>query len=150
MQNSTMTFNPEQQLFAKSAWLLYNNRERILSDPRMAYTPIDMHNGLMYIKDPAFPGATIGVYVEWWDLYVNTLHTDEEGVRWLMVHFHGSPLSSMNWCKVVSEDGTIKDWHADGFASLWHGFDRLCKSFCKRKEEVVPYTLEEVISKLSQ
>ena len=54
------TRKDEKQLFAESAWLLFNNRERILADPRMAYAPIDMLNGLMYFGSKAFEGATIG------------------------------------------------------------------------------------------
>ena len=61
-----MIFNEEQKLFMESAWLLYNNRSHILSNPCMAYAPISMPNGLMFCGDKAFRGATIGVYLEWW------------------------------------------------------------------------------------
>ena len=33
----------EKLMFAKAAWLLYNNREKILADPRMAYATISHH-----------------------------------------------------------------------------------------------------------
>lgn len=83
----------EKQLFAESAWLLFNNRERILADPRMAYAPIDMQNGLMYFGSKAFEGATIGVYVEWWQTCEQTIVKDACGQQGLIVRFGGSPLS---------------------------------------------------------
>ena len=82
----------EKLMFAKSAWLLYNNREKILADPRMAYAPIDMENILTYVGD-AFKGICIGAYLEWWHNYEKACPTNEQGQSALVVRFVGSPLS---------------------------------------------------------
>ena len=139
----------EQQLFAESAWLLYNNREKILADPRMAYAPIDMHHTLSVVDSETFEGATIGVYLEWWHMCENATSTNEQGTPTLVVRFFGNPLFGMNRCLVVTPDGTIEKWSCPRFGSLWEPFAWTVRMFKRdRPANLEPYTLEEVINKL--
>lgn len=140
------TMNKEQQLFVESAWLLYENRERILRNPSMAYTPIDMQNVLMYSSP--FDGVTLGAYLEWWMQCDGVLHTNERGLPCLMVRFCGSPLSGMNTCTMVAQDGAIEEWHSPRFHDTWHQFLDIRKRYSQVKSEQ-PYCLEEVICRLT-
>ena len=140
------TMNKEQQLFVESAWLLYEKREQILCNPCMAFTPIDMQNVLMYSSP--FEGATLGTYQEWWMQCDGALHTNERGLSCLMVRFCGSPLSGMNTCTMVAQDGTIEEWHSPRFHETWHHFLDIRKRYTQSKPEQ-PYCLEEVICRLT-
>ena len=141
-------FNEEQKLFMESAWLLYNNRDYILSNPCMAYAPINMPNGLMYCGDKAFKGATIGVYLDWWQECEKAVVTDEDGRR-LIVCFGGSLLSGWNKCYAVTEDGTVSETRVSGFPTLWHPFSHICHRYATGEKPEEPYSLEEVIYRLT-
>ncbi len=140
----------EELMFAESAWLLYNNREKILADPRMAYAPIDMQNALAYIDFGLYNrNATIGVYLDWWYTYERAKPTNEQGLPSLVVRFIGSPLSGQNKCQVVTTEGNVEEWWCPSFASLWEPFAWTCKTFMRnRPANLRPYTLEEVICML--
>ena len=140
------TMNKEQQLFVKSAWLLYENRERILNNPNMAYSPIDMQNVLIYSSP--FEGVTLGVYIEWWMQCAGARHTNEQGRSCLMVRFCGSPLSGWNTCTMVDQDGDMEEWHSPQFHDTWHQFLDIRKCYTLSKPEQ-PYCLEEVICRLT-
>ena len=137
--------NKEQQLFAKSAWLLYENRERILSDSCMAHAPIDIQN-VLYYSSP-FEGVTLGMYIEWWMQSEYAMHTNERGVPCLMVRFCGSPLSGKNTCTMVAQDGAIEEWWCTRFHDTWHQFLNIRQHYIQSKPEL-PYCLEEVICRL--
>ena len=141
-------FNEEQKLFMESAWLLYNNRDYILSNPCMAYAPINMPNGLMYCGDKAFKGATIGVYLDWWQECEKAVVTDEDGHRHLIVYFGGSELSGWNKCHMVDEDGIVSETRVQGFPTLWRPFSRTCHRYANSEKPVEPYCLAEVICRL--
>lgn len=144
-----MSFNEEQKLFIESAWLLYNNRDRILSNPCMAYAPVNMPNGLMYCGNKAFKGATIGVYLEWWQECKKAIVTDEDGRRHLIVCFGGSVLSGWNKCYMVDEEGVISETRVQGFPTLWRPFIHICHRYadCEKPDE--PYCLEEVVRQIT-
>ena len=139
----------EKLMFAKAAWLLFNNREKILADPRMAYAPIDMENIVTYV-DEVFNEATLGAYVEWWHTYERANPTNEQGLPTLVVRFVGSPLSGANICQVVTIGGAIEEWRCPRFGSLWEPLlwtNRINKH--NRPADLQLYTLEEVINKLN-
>ena len=140
--------NKEQQLFVKSAWLLYNNREKILADPRMAYALIEMENILAYVGE-SFKETTVGAYLEWWHTYERATPTNKQGQPTLVVRFVGSPLSGQNKCQVVTNDGIIEEWWCPRFGSLWEPLIWTNRMFKRnRPANLQPYTLEEVINKL--
>ena len=140
----------EKLMFAKSAWLLYNNRENILADPRMTYAHINMENILAYVGD-AFKGICIGAYLEWWNTYERAKPTNEQGEPTLVVRFVGSPLSGQNSCQVVTTYGAIEEWWCPRFGSLWEPLIWTNRMFKReRPVNLQPYTLEQVIEKLKE
>lgn len=144
------TRKDEKQLFAESAWLLFNNRERILADPRMAHAPIDMQNGLMYFGSKAFEGATIGAYLEWWQTCEEAITTDADGQKSLIVRFGGSPLSGWNKCCVVAQNGKVSETQVPHLSSrLWMPFARLCQQYAQGEQPEQPFCLEEVVCRLT-
>lgn len=138
----------EKLLFTKLAWQLYNNRETIMSDPRMAYAPIEMENILAYVGE-AFKQTSIGTYLEWWHTNEKAVPFNKQGLPTLVVRFIGSPLSGQNKCQVVTTDGSIEEWRCPHFGSLWKSFFLTNKKFkCNRPDNLQPYTLEQVIKLL--
>lgn len=135
----------DEQLFMQSAWLLYENRERILSDPRMVYAPINMHNGVIWVGDGAFEAATVGVYLNWWQECPQAVVTDEKGQQHLIVRFVGSALSGGNKCTIVAKDGTIAETHVKNFRGLWLPFWKLCHRYADGEQPEQPFCLEEVV-----
>ena len=138
----------EQLMFAKAVWQLFNHRDEILANPRMAYAPIDMHNVLAYAG--ALEEATLGVYLEWWMKCAGTLHTNERGLPSLMVRFSGSPLTGMNECTMVAWDGAIEKWRSDQFHYIFHMFLEIKRRYKQAKPDVEPYFVEQVISILER
>ena len=137
-------------MFVDSAWLLYHNCDRILSNPCMAYAPINMPNGLMYCGDKAFRGATVGVYLEWWQECKKAIVTDEDGRRHLIVCFGGSVLSGWNKCYMVDEEGVISETRVQGFPTLWHSFIHICHRYADGEKPDERCCLEEVVCRLKQ
>ena len=120
------------------------------SDPRMAYAPIDMQNGLMYFGSKAFEGATIGVYVEWWQTCEQTIVKDACGQQGLIVRFGGSPLSGVNKCLATAPDGTVFETRVPHLTSnLWQPFARLCQRYAKGERPEQPFCIEEVVCRLT-
>jgi len=147
--------SPEQQaheqLFAESAWLLFNHRDEILADPRMANAPVNMRNGLMYVGTKPFDGATTGVYLEWWYKYAGAIQVDERGVPRLMIHFGGSLLTKINRCRMVAYDGVVSEISTKDFRFLYESFAEINQLSRQKKDRPVdPYSLQEVVELLTQ
>ena len=133
-----------QKFFAESAWLFFNNKERILADPRMAYVPIDMQNCLAYCGSKAFEGATIGAYLEWWSGELGR-RTDKQGKPFLVVRVAGSPLSGMNKCQIVKQNGEQSDVWLNHFPRTWKSFSHICQRYRESAYDGIIFTLEQVI-----
>lgn len=134
----------DQKCFAESAWLLFENRERILADPRMARVPIDMQNCLAYFGSKAFEGATIGAYLEWWSGELGH-RTDPQGEPFLVVRMAGSPLSGMNKCQIVKQNGEQSEVWIDRFPSTWKSFSHICQRYRESAYDGVVFTLEQLV-----
>jgi hypothetical protein len=134
----------EQKFFAESAWLLFENKERILADPSMAHVPIDMPNCLAYAGSSAFEGATIGAYLELWSGDLG-YRTDELDEPFLVICIAGSPLSGMNKCQIVKQNGELSLLLLDRFPGLWHLFLRLCRKYRESTYDGTTLTLEQVV-----
>ena len=55
-----------ERLFLNNAFVLLDNRERILSDSRMFLCPLPIRNGLAYTGTSGFHHPTLGIYIEFW------------------------------------------------------------------------------------
>ena len=142
------TLTEEQQLFLQSAWLLYDNRERILSEPRMAYAPINMHNEVLWVGSKVFETATVGVYLDWWQECPLAVIKDENGPQNLLVRFVGSALTWANKCTMVAKDGTVTESSVKGFKNLWLPFIKICRRYADSEQPEQPLSLTEVVEKL--
>jgi len=151
--NKQSELSPEQlaheQLFAESAWLLFNHRNQILADPSMIYAPVNMRNGLMYAGTKPFDGATIGVYLDWWYKCAGTIQIDERGVPRLMIRFGGSPLTKINKCRMVAYDGVESEISSKEFRFIYESFAEINHRYQRPDERPAkPYTLEEVVKRI--
>lgn len=146
--DSKNTLTDELQLFMQSAWLLYDNCERILSEPRMAYAPINMHNGVLWVGSKVFKTATVGVYLDWWQECSLAVINDENGPQNLMVRFVGSALTWVNKCTMIAKDGTISETSVKGFKNIWLPFIKICRRYADSEQPEQPFSLAEVVAKL--
>lgn len=141
-----------EKLFLKEAFFLYKNRCRILSDIRMALTPTPFRNGLAYSGSSGLEGATLGVYLEWWDTCRKSVIRNEDDAYALIYRIAGSPLSGSNSCSAVTRDGrTITVHLTSPFSDAWGSFMLINQRYAELKNHTTqPYTLEETITKLKE
>lgn len=134
-----------KELFCHHISLFILCADRILSDPRMAYCPVPVNNGLAYLG--ALPPAKLGGYLEWWREYPEKSHDDNGLPIWFIC---GSPLSGISKCMSVTPEGEPVKSHT-GLS-----VNSIAKSFCICQEkyqvqptDCEPYTLDRVIEILT-
>lgn len=137
-----------QELFCKHAFLFLRNADTILADPRMGYCVVPFQNGTA--QTGAFPCHTLGVYLEWWQTSELATHISKDGRRALIYKFAGSLLSGVNICYRVFEDGTTERFSCKALTTLCRSFSPISNRYSSRKDEVAPYSLDEVIGLLLQ
>lgn len=137
-----------QELFCKHAFLFLRNADTILADPQMAYCIVPFQNGTA--QTGAFPCHTLGVYLEWWQTCELATHISKDGRRALIYKFAGSLLSGVNYCDCVFEDSTTERFSCKTLINLCRSFSPISKRYSDRRDEVVPYSLDEVIERLIQ
>lgn len=140
----------QKEMFIKNAFYLLAHKERILSDSRMFLCPIHIQNGLAYTGTSGFRKPTLGVYIEWWLNCVGTMRTDEEGRKSLVFHLAGSPLSGMNHCAAVDENGKKESVVLSPFINYWPRFMDINKRYTDAKYKYQAYELKEVLDILEQ
>ena len=139
----------ERQLFVDNAFLLLQNRERILQDSRMFLAPVAVESGLAYTGTSGFRNPTVGVYIEWWSLCDGALMTDEDGVRSLVYRLAGSPLSGVNKCTAIREDGKEETLSLRPFSDYWRSFMKINQRYSEAKSRYQAFTLQQVIEIVS-
>ena len=144
------TIEGKRQLFIENAFYLLAHSERILSDSRMFLCPVAIQNGLAYTGTSGFHGPTLGVYLEWWQLTEDAMHTDNKGRRCLVYHLAGSPLSGMNKCSAIREDGQQEIVSLSSFSAHWGPFMKLNQRYTEAKQLYQAYTLQQVLDQLHQ
>jgi len=132
-------------LFLKNAFYLLSHKERILSDSRMFLCPIHVHNGLAYTGTSGFRKPTLGIYLEWWMNCDGTLRTDNEGRKTLLYHLAGSPLSGLNSCSEVDEQGKTYSVRLSSFKNYWPRFMNINTRYSEAKSKYQAYTLQQVL-----
>ena len=142
------TVESQRQLFIDNAFYLLAHSERILSDSRMFLCPVAIQSGLAYTGTSGFHGPTLGVYIEWWLLAKEAMHTDKKGHRSLVYHLAGSPLSGMNKCCAVREDGQQETVSVSSFGAHWGPFMKLNQRYTEAKQLYQAYTLQQVLQLL--
>lgn len=138
-----------EKLFTDNAFLIVANRERILNDSRLLLTLVPVRNGLAYTG--AFPTATLGVYVEWWQNTPYSVMFDEEDNTMSLIWFlSGSPLTGSNSCSKVYEDGRTETACVGFFIELWPNFNRILSDYIEPKRLYQAYGLHEAIDILKR
>ena len=140
----------QRQLFIDNAFYLLAHSERILSDSRMFLCPVAIQNGIAYTGTSGFRKPTLGVYIEWWLLAKDAMHTDKKGRRSLVYHLAGSPLSGMNKCCAIREDGQQEIVSLSSFGAHWGPFMKLNQRYTEAKQLYQSYTLQQVLDRLHQ
>ncbi len=121
-----------RKLFCKNIELLTANRERLLSDSRMAYA-------LGY-------SAPLGVHLQWWADYPVESH-DVEGNPIIFVLSDYTSDSELATCKSVTSDGEIIRTSPEYWDKSLATFRKVRKQWHNPPEN--PYTLEDVIVELT-
>lgn len=134
-----------QQLFADNAFYLLAHMDRIMNDSRMFLAPVAARNGLAYTSTSGFKRPTLGVYLEWWQTSDETMRINNEGCRSLVFTLAGSPLSGMNRCSAVREDGNIEIVSLSSFNRHCGSFIKINARYTEAKVRYQAYTLQEVL-----
>lgn len=135
----------QRQLFLDNAFYLLAHRERILSDSRMFLCPVAVQSGLAYTGTSGFHNPILGVYLEWWPLVPDAMQTDGSGRRGLVCQLSGSPLSGMNKCSLVRQDGRLDVVTLSSFRRHWGPFMKLNQRYTEAKQLYQAYTLNQVL-----
>lgn len=136
------------KVFTDNAFLLLANYRRIFSDSRMFLAPVYVRSGLAY--SGYLPILTVGGYIELWLNCPVSARFDEDGRMSLVWHISGSPLTGMNSCAFVDEDGNKKSQEIGGFHELRTTFAKIANYYGDAKEKYEAYTLEEVVEILKK
>ncbi len=132
----------EQKCFLENAFLFYSATERILNDDALCFIPVPFENNLAYSGTSGLRGATLGVYVKWWQVYKGALSLEKKS--WLvgkpieprLLYFiAGSPLSGSNGCSEVNPDGVSYKRVLSPFIDAWRSFMNVNKSHTAADKE---------------
>lgn len=134
-----------ERLFLDNALYLLAHRERILSDSSMFLAPVAVNSGLAYTGTGGFRNPTVGVYLEWWAACDGAMRTGEDGERSLVYRLAGSPLSRMNSCSVVLENGESRGVKLSSFSSYWPSFMKVNRRYTDAKYEYQRYSLQQLL-----
>ena len=135
----------KRQLFVDNAFYLLAHMDRIMNDSRMFLAPVAARNGLAYTGTSGFKRPTLGVYLEWWQTSDDAMRIDNEGRRSLVYSLAGSPLSGMNRCSAVREDGNIEIVSLSSFNRHCGSFIKINARYTEAKVRYQAYTLQEVL-----
>ena len=140
----------DKELFTKYAFLLWEHRERILSDSRMALCTLCVGNNLAYVNVKGIASATLGGYLLWWQEFERSKRTDKHNRRSLIYFIGGSPLSGRNHCGEVYESGKTKTITVAPFKDYWVSFAEAQGKLSATENNVQAYALAEVVAILQK
>ncbi len=140
----------ELQFFLDNVFFFVAHCEEILGDSRMFLAQVPVQNGLACTGTSCFRNPTLGVYLEWWMHFGQTVVAGEDGklrFYWLV---SGNPLSGSNACAVVDEKGVTEKRPVGYFPNYWRTFMYVNMRYSKCKAVGEAYTLQQVKDLLSQ
>ena len=140
----------QKELFIKNAFYLLAHIERILEDSRMFLCPVPIQNGLMYTGTSGFQKPTLGIYIEWWLNCDQAIRTGKDGRRSLVFSLAGSPLSGMNRCGIVNENGKRESVRLSSFIDYWPLFIKINRRYTEAKCKYQAYDVKQVLDILDQ
>ena len=132
----------DSELFLSHAHLFLAKADRILGDERLFYTPLPFKHLFM---SGGFT-ITLGMLVEWWRQ--NPEHaTDREGN--LIYQLRGATLGGQHASYAVAKEGSSKKALLPApFSAVWSTFHSVYKRYASNRDNITPYTFQEVISML--
>ena len=134
-----------RKMFENNAFLLFENRERILSDSRMFLCPVPLKNNFMGMKN-----RTIGVYIEWWMKFEQTRALSNDGVQRLVCWLAGSPCTGTNGCTAIRADGKLETVELHPFHEHWSTFVKINQRYDDAKSRYQAYTFQQVLEILKE
>lgn len=134
-----------RKLFEENAFLLFENRERILSDSRMFLCPIPLRTNFIGMKN-----RTLGVYIEWWMKFEQTHATGYDGVQRLVCWIAGNPSTGTNGCTAVRANGKLETVSLNPFHEHWSTFVKINQRYDDAKSRYQAYTLQQVLEILKK
>lgn len=144
--------NPDsswKELFFENAFLLYKHRNEIYEDSRLFFTPLPFENNLAYTGTSGLENPTLGIYLEWWDTCDRALIKEDGELVALTYYIAGSPLTGINGCAAVDENGrTRKLVFASPFSEIWHSFRSINQHYADAKHLYQTFSLKETVAKL--
>lgn len=133
-----------KDLFYRNIQLFIDNAGRILADPRMAYCPVPVDNGLA--QTGSLPPATLGGYVDWW---VNSPETSRDRHGRPVWFISGSVLSGRHACLCVDSSGqSVKADLPISVNTIARAFNQSQHKYHPAPTDCTPCTLQAVISLL--
>lgn len=105
---------------------------------------------MAYTGSYGFKKASLGVYIEWWLNCKKSLIRKYDGSFSLVCFMTGSPLSGMNFCLVVDENGIKEKITLRPFQDVWQHFVSINTRYDPCKNCYEAYTFEKVLSILKQ
>ena len=135
----------ERDIFTHNAFFLWEHRERILSDSRMAQCRLHIGNNLAFVHIQGIASNTLGGYLTWWQEFDRSRRTDSHQRRSLIYFIAGSPLSGRNHCAEVYETGKTKTITVAPFSDYWKSFAEAHERALTADDEPQPYTLSQVV-----
>lgn len=135
----------ERDIFTQNAFFLWEHRERILSDSRMAQCRLHIGNNLAFVHIQGIASNTLGGYLTWWQEFDRSRRTDSHQRRSLIYFIAGSPLSGRNHCAEVYETGKTKTITVAPFSDYWKSFAEAQERALTATDEPQPFTLSQVI-----
>ena len=142
--------NVHEKLFMENAWFLYDNKDEILRDERMRQALVEMSNGLMYFDAKRFQCVPLCVYLQWWTECEGSRYQTSTGQSALICQWGGSPLSGINTCHIVDQEGNTEKVSIQHFMGCWRSFLQIIHQSEKSTPSSSPYTLHDVIDILKR
>ena len=142
--------NGDRELFTDNAFFLWEHRERILSDRRMALCPLHIGNNLAYVYIKGIVCTTLGGYLTWWKEFERSRRTDKRHRHSLIYFIGGSPLSGRNHCGEVYESGKTKTITVTSFKDYWKSFAETQERVSATDDGTQTYTLTKILDILRQ
>ena len=140
----------EEKLFLSNAFRFLQYKDRIMSDSRMFLCPIPIQSGIAYTGTRGFQRPTLGIYLEWWLNCERASLYEEDGIKKLVYHIAGSPMSGSNRCGFVDANGKTEVKSITSFISLWPTFMDINCRYDEAKHRYQAYTLKQVVEILDE
>ena len=146
---STLKFGESEQdtqeLLNTNIHLLYAHRKEILNNSEWSNVCVAVGHNLAYSGRSNLRNVTLEVVLTWLETEPAAQRIEDDGTLSLMYFFAGSPLSGMNRCSFIKEDGSRYTDEVRPFRPVWQSFMEINRNNQEEGHPSEKVTLEEVI-----